>query len=178
MQMVDDTARQVDEAPSSSAARRELNASEDGVDDAGELPGGGGGGDRRPFGYSQVGNSPGQPPHRNTKSDPQKIKPFAGLCRIAPREDYEQRADPWILRMLKERVLFIGTQFSILYTFMYSPAEAATPGKWEWAKDGEAEEPVGGAGESEADRKGARRSEKAKAPEEGGLTRSSEARSL
>ena len=26
-----------------------------------------------------------------------------------------------------ERVLFIGTQFSILYTFMYSPAEAATP---------------------------------------------------
>jgi hypothetical protein len=23
-------------------------------------------------------------------------------------------------------VLFIGTQFSILYTFMYSPAEAAT----------------------------------------------------
>jgi len=84
MQMVDDTARQVDEAPSSSAARRELNASEDGVDDAGELPGGGGGGDSRPFGYSQVGNSPGQPPHRNTKSDPQKIKPFAGLCRIAP----------------------------------------------------------------------------------------------
>ena len=53
-----------------------------------------------------------------------------------------------------------------------------SPGKWKWAKDGEAEEPVGGAGESEADRKGARRSEKAKAPEEGGLTRSSEARSL
>jgi hypothetical protein len=26
----------------------------------------------------------------------------------------------------RERVLFIGTQFSILYTFMYSPAEAAT----------------------------------------------------
>jgi hypothetical protein len=25
-----------------------------------------------------------------------------------------------------ERVLFIGTQFSILYTSMYSPAEAAT----------------------------------------------------
>jgi hypothetical protein len=37
---------------------------------------------------------------------------------------------------------------------------------------------VGGAGESEADRKGARQSEKAKAPEEGGLTRSSEARNL
>ena len=52
------------------------------------------------------------------------------------------------------------------------------PGNWEWAKDGEAEEPVGGAGESEADRKGARQSEKAKAPEEGGLTRSSEARNL
>ncbi len=27
----------------------------------------------------------------------------------------------------EERVLFIGTQFSILYTSMYSPAEAATP---------------------------------------------------
>ena len=27
---------------------------------------------------------------------------------------------------MKERVLFIGTQFSILYTSMYSPAEAAT----------------------------------------------------
>ncbi len=26
-----------------------------------------------------------------------------------------------------ERVLFIGTQFSIQYTFMYSPADAATP---------------------------------------------------
>ncbi len=30
----------------------------------------------------------------------------------------------------KERVLFIGTQFSILYTSMYSPAEAATPRAW------------------------------------------------
>jgi hypothetical protein len=27
---------------------------------------------------------------------------------------------------VRERVLFIGTQFSILYTSMYSPAEAAT----------------------------------------------------
>jgi hypothetical protein len=26
----------------------------------------------------------------------------------------------------RERVLFIGTQFSILYTSMYSPAEAET----------------------------------------------------
>jgi hypothetical protein len=32
---------------------------------------------------------------------------------------------------LRESVLFIGTQFSILYTFMYSPAEAAgTVGKF------------------------------------------------
>ena len=30
-------------------------------------------------------------------------------------------------RHARESVLFIGTQFSILYTFMYSPAEAATP---------------------------------------------------
>jgi hypothetical protein len=29
-------------------------------------------------------------------------------------------------RFHRERVLFIGTQFSILYTSMYSPAEAAT----------------------------------------------------
>jgi hypothetical protein len=28
--------------------------------------------------------------------------------------------------LLGERVLFIGTQFSILYTSMYSPAEAET----------------------------------------------------
>ena len=47
------------------------------------------------------------------------------------------------------------------------------PGNWEWAKDGEAEEPVGGAGESEADRKGVRRSEKAKVMEEPLLFRSS-----
>jgi hypothetical protein len=31
------------------------------------------------------------------------------------------------LGLCGERVLFIGTQFSILYTSMYSPAEAATP---------------------------------------------------
>jgi hypothetical protein len=52
------------------------------------------------------------------------------------------------------------------------------PGNGEWAKDGEAEEPVRSAGESEASRKGARRSEKAKVPEEGGSTRSSEAKNL
>jgi hypothetical protein len=52
------------------------------------------------------------------------------------------------------------------------------PGNWEWAKDGEAEEPVRSAGKSEAGRKGARRSEKAKVPEEGGLTRTSEAKNL
>ena len=43
------------------------------------------------------------------------------------------------------------------------------PGNWEWAKDGEAEEPVWSAGESEAGRKGARRSEKAKVPVSRGL---------
>jgi hypothetical protein len=31
-----------------------------------------------------------------------------------------------LLLLSRERVLFIGTQFSILYTSMYSPAEAAT----------------------------------------------------
>ena len=31
---------------------------------------------------------------------------------------------------LPESVLFIGTQFSILYTLVYSPAQAATPRAW------------------------------------------------
>ena len=43
---------------------------------------------------------------------------------------------------------------------------------------GEAEEPVGNAGKSVAGREGARRSEKAKVPEEGGLTRSSKVKNL
>jgi hypothetical protein len=36
------------------------------------------------------------------------------------------RAALAVLRFFGERVLFIGTQFSILYTSMYSPAEAAS----------------------------------------------------
>ena len=52
------------------------------------------------------------------------------------------------------------------------------PGNWEWAKNGEAEEPALVAEESAAGRKGARRSEKAKVPEEGGLTRSSKVKNL
>jgi hypothetical protein len=43
---------------------------------------------------------------------------------------------------------------------------------------GETEEPVWSAEESESGRKGARRSEKAKVPEEGGLTRSSRVKNL
>jgi hypothetical protein len=43
---------------------------------------------------------------------------------------------------------------------------------------GETEEPVCSAEESESGRKGARRSEKAKVPEEGGLTRSSRVKNL
>ena len=35
--------------------------------------------------------------------------------------------DAMMTELNRERVLFIGTQFSILYTSMYSPAEAATP---------------------------------------------------
>ncbi len=46
------------------------------------------------------------------------------------------------------------------------------------SQDGEAEEPVCNAGESAAGREGARRSEKAKVPEEGGLTRSSKVKNL
>jgi hypothetical protein len=47
---------------------------------------------------------------------------------------FSKEVSPWngapcerSLYALGERVLFIGTQFSILYTSMYSPAEAATP---------------------------------------------------
>jgi hypothetical protein len=47
----------------------------------------------------------------------------------------EEKLGEGVLRLMgarrtrgqRERVLFIGTQFSILYTSMYSPAEAATP---------------------------------------------------
>jgi hypothetical protein len=37
---------------------------------------------------------------------------------------------------VSECVLFIGTQFSILYTSMYSPAEAATLGVLGWPRAG------------------------------------------
>ncbi len=37
------------------------------------------------------------------------------------------RQKGWWKRGVRVRVLFIGTQFSILYTSMYSPAETATP---------------------------------------------------
>ena len=54
--------------------------------------------------------------------------------------------------------------------------EEEVPGNGGWAKDGEAEEPACVAGESAAGRKGTRRSEKAKVPEEALLTRSSKAK--
>jgi hypothetical protein len=41
----------------------------------------------------------------------------APTCAVMPSPAAEPR----------ESVLFIGTQFSILYTSMYSPAETATP---------------------------------------------------
>jgi len=54
--------------------------------------------------------------------------------------------------------------------------EEEVPGNGGWDKDGEAEEPARVAGESAADRKGTRRSEKAKVSEEALLTRSSKAK--
>jgi len=90
MQMVDDKARQADEATSASVVRREVNTSENGVDVA-ELDGDGGGGGE-PFGYSQVGNSPARPVFRPTpKFDSSKIVHFTGLCEVAPREQYQKR---------------------------------------------------------------------------------------
>jgi len=47
-----------------------------------------------------------------------------GLSSAIPQAPAESRARRC---RLVERELFIGTQLSILYTSMYSPAEAATP---------------------------------------------------
>lgn len=107
MQVVDDKARQVDveAAASYPGARHAFNTSEGSVDDAEEPTdggrGGGGGGGSETFGYSQVSNPSGRPFSRPTpKFDPQKIVHFMGLCEIAPREQYQKRAEPWIRRML------------------------------------------------------------------------------
>ena len=56
--------------------------------------------------------------------------------------------------------------------------EEEDPWNGGWAKDGAAEEPARVAGASAAGREGTRRSEKAKVPEEGGLTRSSRVKNL
>jgi hypothetical protein len=103
MQVVDDKARQLDDeaAASSPGVRRGLNTSEGSVDEAGEPPDGGDGGGSEGFGYSQVSNFPGRPVFRPTpKFDSSKIVHFTGLCEVAPREQYQKRAEPWIRRML------------------------------------------------------------------------------
>jgi len=56
--------------------------------------------------------------------DVSEQRAFASLPDSVPIEPEEERA----AREERERVLFIGTQFSILYTSMYSPAETATQG--------------------------------------------------
>jgi hypothetical protein len=55
--------------------------------------------------------------------------PTANLSSSAPNtlESLDWAELPLLTPPLRERVLFIGTQFSILYTSIYSPAEAATP---------------------------------------------------
>jgi hypothetical protein len=103
MQVVDDKARQLDDAAAASSpgVRRELNTSEGSVDGAGEPPDDGGGGGSEAFGYSPVSNPPGRPVSRSPpKFDSSKIVPFTGLCKVAPRELYHMRAEPWIRRML------------------------------------------------------------------------------
>jgi len=62
---------------------------------------------------------------------------FSGICESGPGFGIGSQLPPCTLLphspssrhppFTQERVLFIGTQFSILYTSMYSPAEAATP---------------------------------------------------
>jgi hypothetical protein len=54
--------------------------------------------------------------------DPQRVCVGGGGRGRSEIERREESKRDW----LPERVLFIGTQFSILYTSMYSPAEAAT----------------------------------------------------
>jgi hypothetical protein len=103
MQVVDDKARQLDDeaAASSPGVRRGLNTSEGSVDEAGEPPDGGGGGGSEAFGYSPVSNPPGRPVFRSPpKFNSSMIVHFTGLCKVAPREQYQMRAEPWIRRML------------------------------------------------------------------------------
>jgi len=105
MRMVDEKAREADEATSTSVVRREVTTSENGVHVAEEmLAGGGGGGVGEPFGNSRVGNSPDRPVSVSrpipVKFDPSKIVHFIGLCEVAPREQYHKGAEPWIRRML------------------------------------------------------------------------------
>ena len=103
MRMVDEQAREADEAPSTSVVRREVTTSENGVRVAEEmLAGGGDGRGGEPFGNSRVGNSPDRPVSRPipVKFDPSKIVHFIGSCEVAPREQYHKRAEPWIRRML------------------------------------------------------------------------------
>ena len=62
---------------------------------------------------------------------------FSGICESGPGFEIGSQLPPCTLLphspssrhppFTQERVLFIGTQFRILYTSMYSPAEAATP---------------------------------------------------
>ena len=100
MQVVDDKARQLDDAAAASSpgVRRELNTSEGSVDGAGETADDGGGGGSEAFGYSPGGRPFFRP--IQIKFDPSKIVPFTGACKIAPREHYHERAEPWIRRML------------------------------------------------------------------------------
>jgi hypothetical protein len=103
MQVVDDKARQLDDAAAASSpgVRRELNTSEGSVDGAGEPPDDGGGGGSEAFGYSPVRNPPGRPFFRSPpKFNSSMIVHFTGLCKVAPREEYQMRAEPWIRRML------------------------------------------------------------------------------
>jgi hypothetical protein len=103
MRMVDERAREADEATSTPVVRREVTTSENGVRVAEEmLAGGGDGRGGEPFGNSRVGNSPDRPVSRPipVKFDPSKIVHFIGSCEVAPREQYHKRAEPWIRRML------------------------------------------------------------------------------
>jgi hypothetical protein len=104
MRLVDEKAREADEAPSTSVVRREVTTSENGVRVAEEmLAVGGGGGGGEPFGNSRVGNSPDRASVSRpipVKFDPSKIGHFMGSCEVAPREQYHKHAEPWIRRML------------------------------------------------------------------------------
>jgi hypothetical protein len=72
-----------------------------------------------------LSRSPRGTVYRPSPAQPTTHLPILRPCASSSMSGASQCSCSWVAR---ERVLFIGTQFSILYTSMYSPAEAASCG--------------------------------------------------